>query len=343
MPKLLNPMESAPEAGTSEALNKKPITEIKGNSMTNNTLAVANNQSIFNFNSSEVRAFADTSGEFWFLANDICAILGYKNPRDAISKNCKRGGVAKRDTPTESGIQQMTYINEPNLYRLIIKSRMPEAEAFEEWVMEEVLPQIRKTGQYQPAPYSVNPMDALTKEQQDILRQLVTSHASVLPKEKQAGAIIKTWSKLKAHFKVPYREIPQGEFSEALSIVQRTAAEWELVDDLPSIENENEAFNRMKEHFEKCMDLAIAASTQVQHSVFRSLLNADEPAVRNNRFLFSYDRNGNPSVREIDPRASVTSPSQLAKMIPVANDYFATESELTNIAKACLDRLQKRF
>ncbi|MCK3656177.1 hypothetical protein A4G19_10620 [Pasteurellaceae bacterium Macca] len=50
--------------------------------------------------------------------------------------------------PTKGGNQELTFINEPNLYRLIIKSRKPEAEPFEAWVFEEVLPQIRKTGQY---------------------------------------------------------------------------------------------------------------------------------------------------------------------------------------------------
>lgn len=54
----------------------------------------------------------------------------------------------KRDTPTDSGIQEMTFINEGNLYRLIIKSRKPEAERFETWVMDEVLPSIRKKGGY---------------------------------------------------------------------------------------------------------------------------------------------------------------------------------------------------
>ena len=55
----------------------------------------------------------------------------------------------KRDTPTSSGIQSMSYINEGDLYRLIMKSKLPSAEKFESWVMDEVLPTIRKTGSYQ--------------------------------------------------------------------------------------------------------------------------------------------------------------------------------------------------
>ena len=108
--------------------------------------------SAFTFKSNSVRVITDKNQEPWFCANDVCDILGYSNPRDAISKHCKAGGVTKRDTPTKSAVQEMTFINEPNLYRLIIKSRKPEAEPFEAWVFEEVLPQIRKTGKYQLQP-----------------------------------------------------------------------------------------------------------------------------------------------------------------------------------------------
>lgn len=104
---------------------------------------------VLNFQQSSVRTVADNKGELWFLANDVCEILGYSNPRQAVQKNCKEKGVSNRYTPTRGGEQSMTYINEPNLYRLIIKSRKPAAEAFEEWVMETVLPAIRKTGGYQ--------------------------------------------------------------------------------------------------------------------------------------------------------------------------------------------------
>ncbi|VEH66649.1 putative anti-repressor protein [Rodentibacter pneumotropicus] len=106
----------------------------------------------FNFNANAVRVITDPTGEFWFCGSDVCYILGYKNAPDALTKHCKQGGIAKRYTPTQSGEQEMIFINEPNLYRLIIKSRKPEAEPFEAWVFEEVLPQIRKTGKYQLEP-----------------------------------------------------------------------------------------------------------------------------------------------------------------------------------------------
>ncbi len=115
--------------------------------------------STFNFHNSPVRTITDPKGEIWFCGTDVCNILGYVNPRDAISKHCKVGGVAKRDTPTTSGNQEITFINEPNLYRLIIKSRKPEAERFEAWVFEEVLPQIRKTGSYSQNVEEIRPLE----------------------------------------------------------------------------------------------------------------------------------------------------------------------------------------
>lgn len=93
----------------------------------------------------EIRTI-EIDGKPYFVAVDVATALGYATPRDAISRHCK--GVVKHDTPTSSGVQQMSYINEGDLYRLIMKSKLPSAEKFESWVMDEVLPTIRKTGGY---------------------------------------------------------------------------------------------------------------------------------------------------------------------------------------------------
>lgn len=103
----------------------------------------------FNFQSSAVRVVTDPNQEYWFCGTDVCSILGYTNAPKALKDHCKEKGITKRYTLTEKGNQELIFINEPNLYRLIIKSRKPEAEPFEAWVFEEVLPQIRKTGRYQ--------------------------------------------------------------------------------------------------------------------------------------------------------------------------------------------------
>lgn len=86
--------------------------------------------------------------DYYFLANNVCNVLGYSNSRDAIRRHCDIEDVVKHDTPTNSGIQKMTYINESGLYSLILGSKLKQAKEFKKWVTSEVLPTIRKTGMY---------------------------------------------------------------------------------------------------------------------------------------------------------------------------------------------------
>ncbi|HHE9989526.1 TPA: BRO family protein [Haemophilus influenzae] len=137
--------------------------------------------STFNFKNFPVRTITDPNSEIWFCGTDVCDILGYSNAPDALRKHCKPKGIAKRYTPTVGGEQEMIFISEPNLYRLTVKSRKPEAEPFEEWIFEEVLPQIRKTGKYeisQPALPMPEPTYSQSFSQQDIdnLVWLLFSH-----------------------------------------------------------------------------------------------------------------------------------------------------------------------
>lgn len=83
-----------------------------------------------------------------FVASDVCKILGIKDHHDAVKKlpaSCRGGRVT---SPTPSGMQEMSTVNEAGLYRLIFRSRKKEAEEFQEWVTSEVLPAIRRTGSY---------------------------------------------------------------------------------------------------------------------------------------------------------------------------------------------------
>lgn len=115
---------------------------------------MTNEITTFNFDDQNVRIIVDEDGNPLFCAADVCAALGYGNSRDALRKHCKSEGVAKRDTPTNSGIQSIAYIDERNLYRLVMRSKLESAERFQDWVCGDVLPTIRKTGGYgkqQPA------------------------------------------------------------------------------------------------------------------------------------------------------------------------------------------------
>lgn len=91
----------------------------------------------------------EIDGTPWLVGKDVAVALGYKNPRDAITRHvdAEDKGVVKHDTP--SGEQEMLIINESGLYSLILSSKMPKAKAFKRWVTGEVLPALRKNGVYE--------------------------------------------------------------------------------------------------------------------------------------------------------------------------------------------------
>lgn len=112
------------------------------------------------FNDTAIRMVLDDQKNAWFVADDICKILGYaKDTAAVIKKHCNKVYDSKDldgtnelahkiMVDTKGGKQAMIAINEPDLYRLIMRSRMPDAVRFERWVVEDVLPSIRKTGKY---------------------------------------------------------------------------------------------------------------------------------------------------------------------------------------------------
>ena len=88
------------------------------------------------------------NGKFYFPATKVASILGYSNPRKAIRDHCVGGERIVHPLYTNGGIQNVEFIDEGNLYRLIVKSQLPLAQQFEHWVFDEVLPLIRQTGMY---------------------------------------------------------------------------------------------------------------------------------------------------------------------------------------------------
>lgn len=83
-----------------------------------------------------------------FVASDVAKALGYKRPNDAINQHCKGATVKHRIIDSLNRSQEMRVIRESDVYRLVTNSQLPAAEEFEMWVMEEVLPSIRKHGGY---------------------------------------------------------------------------------------------------------------------------------------------------------------------------------------------------
>lgn len=107
-----------------------------------------NKLQLFNFENNQVRTLL-INDEPWFVGKDVAQILGYSNPRDALSKHVDdedKNSVAIRDG--NKGNPNQTVINESGVYALVFGSKLPSAKRFKHWVTSEVLPQIRKTGSY---------------------------------------------------------------------------------------------------------------------------------------------------------------------------------------------------
>lgn len=110
----------------------------------------------------KIRMFLQ-NGKTWFCGTDIATSLGYSNTRDAIVRHCKSQGVVIHDTPTNSGVQQMKFISEGNVYRLTAKSQMPKADEFESWIFDDIVPSVMQKGSYsiqQSIPNFNNPAEA---------------------------------------------------------------------------------------------------------------------------------------------------------------------------------------
>lgn len=97
----------------------------------------------------EIRTLEE-DGKVLFCGLDMTNALKYTNSSKALGDHCK--GVTKRYVPTKGGMQEMSFIPESDVYRLIIHSRLPAAEQFEHWVFDEVLPSVQHTGTYNVKP-----------------------------------------------------------------------------------------------------------------------------------------------------------------------------------------------
>lgn len=93
----------------------------------------------------EIRTIEE-EGKVLFCASDVAKALGYARPNDAVTAHCR--ATVKHSTPISGKMQEINFIPEGDVYRLITHSKLPSAEKFEAWVFDEVLPAIRKTGGY---------------------------------------------------------------------------------------------------------------------------------------------------------------------------------------------------
>ncbi|MDV2441176.1 BRO family protein [Acinetobacter gerneri] len=162
--------------------------------------------------------------EPWFCLSDICKVLTVDRSSDLI-RSLDSKGVVKNLTPTNGGNQNLNYINEPNLYRVIFRSNKPEAKQFQDWVFNEVLPTIRKTGRYE-APKPVEKRNYINNNDMLNIKRLIWCCAGHLDQKQSVSSAI--WYSLRnvtgvpspAKFEVEHLPVLAQEFNRILSIIE---------------------------------------------------------------------------------------------------------------------------
>lgn len=156
---------------------------------------------LFENESFKVRTATDENGNPVFCAKDVATCLGYVNTKDAISKHCK--GVAIRyPLQTAGGVQQVRFISEGDLYRLIASSKLESAQKFESWIFDEVVPSIRRHGMY-ATPQTVEDMLSDPDTMIATLQALKAERAKVAELAPKAGYYDATMS---SEGKIPVRD-----------------------------------------------------------------------------------------------------------------------------------------
>ncbi|MCW1937508.1 Bro-N domain-containing protein [Pseudomonas sp. MDMC_285] len=179
----------------------------------------------FQFDAREVRTML-IDDQPWFVAADVCQALAVRNNRDALSRlDEDEKGVATTDTL--GGSQAVGIINESGLYSLILTSRKAEAKRFKKWITAEVLPAIRRTGQYHDSSNKMATLvDALIGMTENVLKGLIRDKAKVVPLDKRRSFHQTMHNRLHTRFNVPRIELIQaGEFEAACNFVAAYALE----------------------------------------------------------------------------------------------------------------------
>ena len=161
------------------------------------------------------------SGEPWFVASDVAKALGYEKPNNAINDHCKK--VSKFSYPESRQLQPYNIIPEMDVYRLIMRSNLPSAERFQDWVVEDVLPSIRKTGRYAIEPSTLTPfiqIKVLPKARRDQLNELTLAKLTHVPPALIWKVRMSIWKAFNRHFAIPqYRLLPENRMAEAISFL----------------------------------------------------------------------------------------------------------------------------
>ncbi|WP_104401866.1 BRO-N domain-containing protein [Vibrio penaeicida] len=179
-----------------------------------------NSVRVFDYATHSVR-IQIVNNEPWFCLRDVCSILSIQNQSPERFQMDEKG-VTKNVTLTSQGKQQLIFINEPNLYRVIFRSNKPEAKVFQNWVFEEVLPAIRKTGAYIPN----RSIETITPEQYQSLRYIVWGIGNRF--QKRNAAEFAAWRVLRQYAGVNRAQlIPTDQLNDCIAFLQHLQASLE--------------------------------------------------------------------------------------------------------------------
>jgi anti-repressor protein len=142
---------------------------------------------LFDYSGQVVRTIL-IDGEPWFILNDLCTVLQIANPRN-VADRVDEAGVRKTDISSGGQMRSMTIVNEPNMYEVVIRSNGDVAKPFRRWLTTEVLPTIRKTGQFGVAPDEDEFMALAVMKAQGIIERKNKEIETLKPKADYADMI----------------------------------------------------------------------------------------------------------------------------------------------------------
>lgn len=174
----------------------------KKNTRNNHTLATvgASDGVSFTFTDEDgvtmlVRVLTDEDGEPWFVAKDVCAILGYRNGSRDINRHVEEDDRRKQMVSDGTQMKETIVINESGLYSLVLSSKLPKAKDFKHWVTSDVLPSIRKTGMYA----TPQTMDTMLNDPDAFLRLVQDWHDTKVTAAQQAKQLQAQAPKVEAY------------------------------------------------------------------------------------------------------------------------------------------------
>ncbi len=245
----------------------------------------------------------------WFVAADVSCALEYRIAGD-MTRNLDDDEKGTQIVRTPGGDQEMLVINESGLYSAILRSRKAEAKRFKKWITAEVLPAIRRTGQYHDSSNKMATLvDALIgMNEVNVLKGLIRDKAKVVPLDKRRSFQQTMHNRLHTRFNVPRIELIQaGEFEAACNFVAAYTLEGEW---LPKSAGKSSVVPR--------------------------------PILKGQRWMVFIDDDGMERATEIPSDASVLSFDQFLKSMLIDCDMPVSTDEMFRFVSLAMNNLQRR-